>query len=330
MSSIRRRDFITLLGGAAAAWPIAARAQQAGMPVVGSLDSGEADARRAAAFRQGLADAGYIEGWNVSIEFRWANAQFTKLPALADDLVRRQVAVIVAAGAGGSGLAAKSATSTIPIVIATGVDPVKFGLVASLARPNGNVTGLTYVANELVGKRLAFLHDLVPNATTIAYLAGGQQFASEQEDTSNLFAAAQALNQKVIVLDCRSDNDLNAALATLGQRQAGGLIVGLFPLAWQNRRRIIAAAAAHKIPAIFPAVGFARAGGLMSYAAAEATILHQVAIDYVGKILKGANPADLPIQRPTTFELVINLKTAKTLAIEVPPTLLAIANEVIE
>ncbi len=214
-----------------------------------------------AGFRQGLADAGYVEGRNVAIEFRWANMQFAQLRAMADDLVRREVAVIVAAAAGGSALAAKAATSTIPIVIATGVDPVKIGLVASLNRPGGNVTGLTYMANELAGKRLNFLHELAPSVTTVAYLAGGQQFASEQEDTSNLLAAAQALERKVIVLECRSDSDLDAALTTLAQRRAGALIVGLFPLAWNNRRRIVALAARHKIPAIYPEVGFVHAGG---------------------------------------------------------------------
>jgi ABC-type uncharacterized transport system substrate-binding protein len=326
---MKRREFITLLGGAAA-WPLAARAQQTAMPVIGFLDSGEANARRESAFREGLADAGYIEGRNVAIEFRWANAQFARLRPMADDLVRRQVAVIVAAASGASGLAAKAATPTIPIVIATGVDPVKSGLVSSLARPGGNVTGLTYMANELASKRLDFLHDVVPNVTTIAYLAGSQQFASEQEATSDLFAAAQALKRKVIVLDCRSDSDLDAALATLEQRQAGALIVGLFPLAWHNRRRIIAVAATHKIPAIYPAVGFAQAGGLMSYAAADKLLFRQLAVDYVGKILKGVKPADLAVQRPTKFELVVNLKTARALGLTVPDTVLALADEVIE
>jgi ABC-type uncharacterized transport system substrate-binding protein len=326
---MRRRDFIALLGGATA-WPLTARAQQPSMPVIGFLDSGAADAYRVAAFRQGLAAAGYIEGRNVAIEFRWANLQFAQLRAMADDLVRRQVAVIVASAAASAGLAAKAATSTIPIVIATGADPVKFGLVASLARPDGNVTGLTYMANELAGKRFDFLHDLVPSVTAIAYLVGSQQFASEQEDTSDLLAAAQALKRKVIVLECRSDTDLDTALATLAQGRAEGLIVGLFPLAWHNRHRIIALAARHKIPAVYPAVGFARAGGLLSYAAADRSILRQVAVDYVGKILKGAKPADLPVQRPTKFELVINRKTANALGIDIPPTLLAIADEVIE
>jgi len=325
---MRRRDFITLIGGAAG-WPLAARAQQPALPVIGFLDSGEANAHNVAAFRGGLADAGYIEGRNVAIEFRWANTQFAQLRSMADDLVRRQVTVIVAASAIASGLAAKAATSTIPIVIATGGDPVKFGLVASLNQPGGNVTGLTYMANELASKQLDFLHKLVPSATTIVYLAGRQQFASE-EDTGNLLAAAQALERKVIVLECRSDSDLDAALASLEQRRAEALIVSLFPLAWTNRRRIIALAARHKIPAIYASDGFARAGGLMSYSAAHSAVLRQVAADYVGKILKGARPADLPVQRPTKFELIVNRLTAKALGIDIPPTLLALADEVIE
>jgi len=326
---MRRREFITLLGGAAAGWPLAARAQSA-MPVIGFLDSGplEANTRKVAAFRKGLAEAGYVEGRNVAIEFRWANAQFSQLRTMADDLVRRQVAVIVAAAAGGSALAAKAATSTIPIVIATGVDPVKLGLVASFNRPGGNVTGLTYMANELSGKRLDLLHELVPSVTRVAYLAG-QQFAAEQEDTSVLHAAAGALGRQVIVLECRSDLDIETALATVVQRQAGALIVGLFPLALSNRHGILEAAAQQKLPAIYPDVRFAHDGGLMSYAASR-DLLRQAAVDYVGKILKGTKPADLPIQRPTKFEFVINLKTAKALGFEVPSTLLARADEVIE
>jgi ABC-type uncharacterized transport system substrate-binding protein len=327
---MKRREFISLLGGVAAAWPLAARAQHKAVPVIGFLDSGslEANSRKVAAFRQGLAEAGYVEGRNVAIEFRWANAQFSQLQTMADDLARRQVAVIVAAAAGGSALAAKAATSTIPIVIATSVDPVKLGLVASFNRPGGNVTGLTYMANELSGKRLDLLHELVPSVTRVAYLAG-QQFAAEQEDTSVLHAAAGALGRQVIVLECRSDLDIETALATVVQRQAGALIVGLFPLALSNRHGILEAAAQQKLPAIYPDVRFAHDGGLMSYAASR-DLLRQAAVDYVGKILKGTKPADLPIQRPTKFKFVINLKTAKALGFEVPSTLLARADEVIE
>jgi putative tryptophan/tyrosine transport system substrate-binding protein len=308
-----------------------ARAQQPTMPVIGFLDSGslEANTRKVAAFRQGLAEAGYVEGRNAAIEFRWANAQFSQLRTMADDLVRRQVAVIVAAAAGGAALAAKAATSTIPIVIVTGVDPVRLGLVASLNRPGGNITGLTYMANELSGKRLDLLHGLVPSVTRVVYLAGSQQFASEQEDTSVLHAAAGALGRQVIVLECRSDGDMATALATVAQRQAGALIVGLFPLALINRHRILEAAAAQKLPAIYPDVRFAHDGGLMSYAASR-DLLRQVAVDYVSKILKGTKPADLPIQRPIKFEFIINLKTAKALGLTVPATLLARADEVIE
>ena len=326
---MRRREFITLLGGTAAAWPLAARAQQQAMPVVGFLDSGspEASTRHVVGLRQGLADAGYTEGRNVAIEFRWANTQFEQLRAMADDLVRRQVAVIVAVAA--SPLAAKSATSTIPIVIATGVDPVKVGLVASLNRPGGNVTGLTYLANELAAKQIQFLQELVPSVTTVAYLTGGQQFTSVREDTRSLVAEAHALGRKLIVLECRNDRELDAALLTLAGRPAEVLLVSLFPLAWNHRHKIVALAAEHKIPAIYPGIAFVEAGGLMSYAAGG-RFLRQVATDYVGKILKGAKPADLPIQLPTKFELAINLKTAKALGIEVPPVLLATADEVIE
>jgi ABC-type uncharacterized transport system substrate-binding protein len=328
---MRRREFMAVLGGAAAAWPIAAPAQQPAMPVIGFLDSGSfaANTRKVGAFRRGLAEAGYVEGSNVAIEFRWADTQFWQLRSMADDLVRRQVAVIVAAAAGSSALAAKAATSTIPIVIATGVDPVKFGLIASLNRPGGNITGLTYMANELAAKRLNLLRELVPRVTKVAYLASNQQFEAEQENTSILHAAAAALGQQIIVLECRSDRDMETALAALVQRRVGALLVGLFPLAWNNRHKILEAAAKHKIPAIYPEVAFASDGGLMSYAAGRA-IYRKVAVDYVARILSGANPADLPIQRPTNFELVINLKAAKALDLEVPLTLLAIADEVIE
>jgi putative ABC transport system substrate-binding protein len=224
---MRRRDFITLLGGASVSWPLAGQAQQ---PVIGFLDSGSfaANTRKVDAFRRGLAEAGYVENSNVVIEFRWADAQFWQLRSMADDLVRRQVAVIVAAAASSS--AAKAATSTTPIVIATGVDPVKFGLIASLNRPGGNITGLTYMANELAAKRLNLLRELVPRVTKVAYLAGSQQFESEQENTSVLHAAAAALGQQIIVLECRSDRDMETALAGLVQRKVGALIVGLFPL----------------------------------------------------------------------------------------------------
>jgi putative ABC transport system substrate-binding protein len=328
MLGMRRRKFITLLGGAAA-WPLAARAQQA-MPVIGFLDPGtfEANALGVVRFRQGLAEAGFVEGRNVAIEFRWANTQTGRLRALADDLVGRRVAVIVATGAVVSALAAKAATATIPIVIATGSDPVKYGLVASLARPGGNITGVTYLANELEGKRLDLLRELVPSAKFFAYLVGNQQSKTSQEQTSELLAAAGALGRQVIVLECRSDRDFEVAFATLVERHAEALIVGLFPLAFNNRDKIVALAARHKIPAVYPFAAFAYDGGLVSYSAGG--VARQVAFDYVGRILKGAKPADLPVQRPTKFELIINLKTANVLGLEIPPTLLTRADEVIE
>jgi putative ABC transport system substrate-binding protein len=323
---MKRRDFITLLGGAAA-WPLAAGAQNPATPVIGFLHSLSPDERTVAQFRRGLEEAGYVDGQNVVIEFRWANGQFARLPELAADLVRRQVAVIVASGAVGPALAAKAATSTIPIVIAGGADPVKLGLVANLNRPGGNVTGVTGIINQLAGKRLGLLSEFVPQATTFGYLVGAVDYDPEQ-NTSDLLAAARAHGWQVIVAEYRRvDGGLEAAFATLVQRQVSGLVVSAFPIAFSNRQNILMLAARHKIPAIYPQQVYAREGGLMSY---FGTGIRQVALNYVSKILKGANPADLPVQQPTEFRLVINLKTAKTLGLTVPPTLLAIADEVIE
>jgi putative ABC transport system substrate-binding protein len=326
---MKRRDFITLLGGAAA-WPLAAGAQNPATPVIGFLHSLSPDERTVAQFRRGLEEAGYVDGQNVAIEFRWANGQLARLPELAADLVRRRVAVIVASGAVGSALAAKAATSTIPIVVAGGADPVKSGLVASLNRPGGNVTGVTSILNELAGKRLGLLSEFVPQATTFGYLVGGGGGGADgrEQNTSDLLAAARAHGWQVIVAEYRRvDGGLEAAFATLVQRQVSGLVVSAFPIAFSNRQNILMLAARHKIPAIYPQQVYAREGGLMSY---FGTSIRQVALNYVSKILKGANPADLPVQQPTEFRLVINLKTAKTLGLTVPPTLLAIADEVIE
>jgi ABC-type uncharacterized transport system substrate-binding protein len=263
----------------------------------------------------------------VAIEFRLTNTQ-SVLPALAADLVHRQVAVIVATGSGHTALAAKVATSTIPIVYAGGADLVKYGLAASLNRPGGNVTGLIFMHNVLAGKRLDLLRELVPQATTVGYLAGDQQNEAEQEATSDMLAAARALGRQVIVLECRSAENFEPAFATLVERGAGALLVSAFPLAFGNRGKILALAARYKIPAIYSQSPFAYGGGLMSYSAAGTS--RQVVVDYVARILKGAKPAELPIQRPTKFRLVINLKTAKALGLEFPPTLLALADEVIE
>jgi putative ABC transport system substrate-binding protein len=325
---MRRREFIALLGGAvAASWPPPARGQQRALPVVGFLDplwpnSGVAE------FHRGLEEGGYVEGKNVAIEFRWANGRLERLRDLAVDLVQRQVAVIVASGAVGSALAAKAATSTIPIVIAGGADPVRYGLAASLARPEGNITGVTYLLNELAGKRLSLLCDMAPLATTVGYLVGDQRGEVTQQDTGNFLAAARAIGRQAIVLECRRDSDIETAFATLVERQASALVVSAFPLAANNRRRILALAALQKIPTIYPQPAYMYGGGLMSYY--PVFTLHQVGLHFVARILKGAKPADLPIQQPTRFRLVINANTAKALGLEIPVILLALADDVIE
>jgi putative tryptophan/tyrosine transport system substrate-binding protein len=328
---IRRREFILTLGGTAAAWPLTARAQQPSVPVVGFLHPGSLAANRyfVAAFRQGLAEAGFVEGRNVAIEFRWANNQLGQLPALAADLVGLPAAVIVAAGAASSPLAAKNATSTIPIVLAGGIDPVKRGFVASLNRPGGNVTGLTLLSTELLGKRLELLSQMVPQATTVAYLSGPSSSLMFEEDTGEILKAAQALGREFIVVEVRSPFDFEAPFATIAQRGAGALIVGTFPWFFERRAQILGLAARHKIPATYPGQSFVYEGGLMSYSAGR-DAARQIGFQYVGQLLKGVKPSDLPVQQPTKFELVINLKTAKALGLDVPPLLLARADEVIE
>jgi len=331
MSDMQRRAFITLLGGAAAAWPLTAHAQQTAMPVIGFLGLGSPRpmGRLVAAFRQGLAKAGYVEGQNVAIEFRWADfSQSARLPALAAELVHRQVAVIFTGGFGGPAFAAKAATSTIPIVFAYGGDPVKGGLVASLSHPGGNVTGVTAINAELVSKWLSLAGDLVPQATTVGFLSGDSSYLAFYEDQkSQILAAARALGRQVIILETRSDLDYEAAFKTLVQREAGALIVG--PSPFRNTNEILALAARYKIPTIYPRRDYVEAGGLMSYAADYADTYRQAGV-YTGRILAGAKPADLPVMLATKFELVINLKTAKALGLEISPTLLATAHEVIE
>jgi putative ABC transport system substrate-binding protein len=328
---MRRREFITLLGGAAT-WPVAARAQQRAIPVVGFLHIASADSYSPmlSEFRAGLGEAGYIEGQNVAIEYRWANNQGERLGALAADLASRRVSVIVAAGGTRPALAAKGATSTIPIVLAFGADPVRLGLVASLSRPGGNVTGVTFVTSELEPKRLEFLTEMVPQAATVAYLNIDPRSSTQAEQQeSDVRAAARALGKNVVVLEASSDRDFEGAFATFVERRAGALVVGTSPLFTSNRRKLLALAARYRIPAIYHLREFVRDGGLMSYGANIAGVFH-LAGNYVGQILKGAKPADLPVRRSTIFELVINLKTAKTLGLDLPPMLFARANEVIE
>ena len=325
---MRRREFITLLGGAAA-WPMAARAQQPAMPVIGFLDLGSPRPmeRVVAAFRQGLAKAGYVEGQSVAIEFRWAGSQSARLPALAAELVQRQVAVIFTGGWGGAALAAKAATSTIPIVFAYGGDPVKDGLVAGLNRPGGNITGVTAVNTQLVSKWLSLAGDLVPQATAIAFLSIDSSSIAYEDQKSQLFTAARALGRQVFILETRGDRDYEMAFKTLVQREAGALVVG--PFAFRNTSEILALAARYKIPTIYPRRDYVDRGGLMSYAADYADAFRQAGV-YTGRILKGEKPAELPVVQATKFELLINLRTAKTLGLTIPPGVLAIADEVIE
>jgi putative tryptophan/tyrosine transport system substrate-binding protein len=324
-----RREVITLVAGAAAAWPLMARAQQP-MPVIGYLSPGspESDAFRLTGFRQGLNETGYVEGQNVTIEYRWAEGQHDRLPELAADLVRRQVAVIVAAGVPPA-FAAKAATTTIPIVFNSGIDPVQSGLVASLNRPGGNITGVALLAAELAAKRLELLHELVPTASVVAVLGNPTNPGAEAEARS-MQDAARSLGLQAHVLRASTPSEIDAAFQALIELRAGALVVGGDALFTNQRTQVVALTARHAVPAINQWRDFAVAGGLMSYGPGDiADIYRQVGV-YTGKILKGAKPADLPVQQVVKVELVINLKTAKTLGLTVPMTLLGRADEAIE
>ena len=325
---MKRREFITLLGSAALSWPLTARAQQPKVPVIGWLAFGQFGP--ANAFRQGLADAGYVEGRNVAIEFRLTN-QLSLLPGLAADVVSREVAVIFANGSPSTALAAKAATSTIPIVFISPEDPRKYGLVASLNRPEGNVTGMNFLVAELAGKRLQLLSELVPQTTTIAYLSGPQNSVVFENLRSDILAAARALGRDLFIVPV-VQGDYDAAFRTIAERRAGALIVGDYTIFYvpPNRSKILELATRHNIPAIYPNVVFAEDGGLMSYGAEALALYRRLGSDYVGRILKGTKPADLPVQQPTKFELVINLKTAKAMGLTVPRVFFAAATQVIE
>ena len=327
---MKRRDLIFLLGGAIA-WPFAARAQQKAMPVIGFLSGLSPDPNEAsvAAFRQGLGAAGYVEGQNLAIEYRWAEGHYERLPALAADLVGRKVDVIAASGGGQNAVvAAKSATSTIPIVAVMGNDPVATGLVTSLARPGGNLTGVSFLVVELVPKRLELLSELVPQARVVALLVNPNN-ENTQRIMRDVQEAARAKGLQLPILKAGTENEIDAAFAALVQQQAGALVVGAEPFFTDRREQVAALAARHAVPAIYGVRENVAAGGLISYGASLNGIYRQLGI-YAGRILKGAKPADLPVQQPTTFELVINLRTAKALGLTVPHSMLMRADEVIE
>jgi putative ABC transport system substrate-binding protein len=332
---ISKRRFAGALGGAAAMssslWPLAARAQRPAMPVIGFLHVAAANpnAHLVAAFRQGLSEAGYVEGRNVAIEYRWAEGRFERLPTLAADLVRRQVAVLVTAGGEPSAVAAKAATAAIPIVFNVGDDPVRMGLVASLGRPGGNATGVNMFAAELETKRLGLLHDLLPAASVIFYLVNPNSSRLMETIVSAVEGAARALGLQIRVLNASSESDIDAAFATMSQMQPGVLLVGADAFFNSRRGQIVALAARHAIPASYEQREFVVAGGLMSYGTNLTNAYRQLGV-YTGRVLKGEKPADLPVMQPTRFEFVINLTTAKAFGITIPPGLLAIADEVIE
>jgi putative ABC transport system substrate-binding protein len=327
---MRRREFITLLGGAAA-WPLAARAQQPAMPVVGLVTGGspEAAVRMGGGFRRGLNEGGYVEGQNVTVEYQWLDGQYDRLPSLMADLVRRRVAVIATPGSNPAALAAKAATTTIPIVFGVGADPIELGLVASVARPGGNATGINFFVADIAAKRLGLLHDLVPKAVRIAVLINPANASTAEATLRDMPEAARAIGLQIVVLNASTGREIEAAFATLVRDRADALFVGAD--AFFNSRRVQLAnmAARHAIPTAFAVREYVDAGGLMSYGTSLADVYRHVGA-YSGRILKGARPADLPVLQSTKFELVINLQTARMLGLTVPDKLLVAADEVIE
>jgi len=328
---VRRRDFIALIGGAAAAAPLAARAQQPGLPVVGFLNSQTLDAfiEPLRGFRQGLKEAGYVEGENVAIEYRWADNRFERLPELAAELVRRRVAVIITTGGPASAFAAKGATATIPIVFSIGDDPVRLGLVASLARPGGNVTGVNFVVTELAAKRLELLRELVPAIARIGVLVNPSEATNTESTLRDVGTAAGAMGLQISTLNASTSREINTAFAGFVRERADAVFVG--PDAFFHARRVQLALLAmlHRMPVMSPLRSFTEAGGLMSYGTNLTDAYRQAGV-YTGRILKGAKPADLPVVQASKFELLVNAETARLLGLAVPPQLLARADEVIE
>jgi putative ABC transport system substrate-binding protein len=325
------RDFLVLVGIAAAAWPCAGRAQQSAMPVIGFLNSAShSESKFMAAFHKGLNEGGYVEGVNVAIEYRWAEGKYDRLPALANDLVQRQVALIVSTGGTQSARAAKAATSTIPILFISGGDPVSAGLVGSINRPGGNATGASVLSGVLMAKRLELLRGLLPKGAVIAALHNPTALgAATSLETKEMQAATRTTGQPVIVLEASSDAGLDAALNAAVQQQAGGLIVGSDPFFTSRRDLLVEAAARHSLPAMYPWPEYVEAGGLMSYGPSITDAYHKVGI-YAGRILSGAKPGDLPVEASSRVELIFNLKTARALRLNVPRIILARADEIID
>jgi putative ABC transport system substrate-binding protein len=328
---LKRREFITLLGGAAAAWPMAVDAQQPALPVIGFLSPTPPDAIAdlLRAFRQGLKESGFAESENVAIEYRWAENQIDRLPALAAELVRRQVAVIATIGGPPAAFAAKAATTTIPIIFLVGEDPARLGLVASLARPGGNLTGVNFFNTELAAKRLELLRELLPTDKRVAVLVNPAEATNTESVVRDAEVAARAMGLQIQVLNASTSREIDAAFATVVRERPDALFVGPGPFFTARRVQIVLLAAIHRVPAIYPGRQYVEAGALMSYGASLADSSRQVGA-YAGRILKGAKPADLPVVQSSQFELVINHQTARSFGLPVPPTLLATADEVIE
>jgi ABC-type uncharacterized transport system substrate-binding protein len=327
---VKRRAFITLLGGAAASWPLAASAQQVAMPIIGfvSARSAEASVRDAAAFHKGLSKTGYVEGQNVAVEYHWLDGQFSRLPSLMADLVRRRVAVIATPN-NAAALAAKAATTTIPIVFAVAEDPTHLGLVASLARPGGNATGINFFPGEVVAKRLGLLHDLVPKAVQIAVLVNPANTAVAEATLREIPEAARALGLQIRALNASTNREIEAAFADLARDRADALFVAGDGFFSSRRVQFATLATRDRIPAAYSERDYVAAGGLMSYGTDLTEVFHQIGV-YTGSILKGTKPADLPVLQPTKFEFVLNLQTARALSLEVPPQLLASVDEAID